>query len=51
MALLGNALARTKVVGRTVWEWTCHIQGELMVNRVLIGLLSLVSRRSQGDLK
>jgi hypothetical protein len=51
VALLGNALARPKVVGHTLWEWTCHIQGELMDNRVLIGFLSLAPRRSQGDLK
>jgi len=41
VALLGNALARPKVVGRTLWEWTCYIQGELMT-RVLIGFLSLM---------
>jgi hypothetical protein len=53
VASLGNALARPKVVGHTLWEWTCHIQGELMGNPILIGFLSLVPlpRRSQGDLK
>jgi len=51
MALLGNALSRPKVVGHTLWEWTSHIQGELMDNGVLLGSLSPVPRRSQGDLK
>jgi len=41
MALLGNALARPKIVGRTLWERTCHIQGELMDNSDLIGFLNL----------
>jgi hypothetical protein len=40
MALLGNALARPKIVGLTLWEWTCHIQGELMDNIVLICFLN-----------
>lgn len=37
VALLGNAFARPKVVGHTLWEWTGHIQGELMNNHVVIG--------------
>ena len=51
VAPLGNALTCPKVVGHTLWEWTCHIQGELRDNRILIGFPSLISRWSQGDLK
>jgi hypothetical protein len=49
--LLGIALLCPNVVGRILWERNCHIQGQLMDNRSLMGYLSLVPLQSQGDLK